>query len=140
MKIFLIALLATSSLLGQGVGPDAKPSIWKRIVDVRGKPMFWVSVGALALAHGFDYQTTETAVQGGFGNEANPFLQRLVLNRNHFAGFKIGAGVVPVGLELWHLRSHPQYRPVYTITNFGMAGTFGAVAWRNHQISVDASK
>ncbi len=75
----------------------------------------------MGFAHAFDFQTTEQDYLSGAGTEANPFLKQVVTNRNEFVGVKVGAGVIPVILELVHMHKHPEYLPVYTIANFGMS-------------------
>lgn len=104
----------------------------------RGKTAYWISVGMMAAAHLCDYSTTEQNIQSGSGHEANPALQKLVLNRHNFFAFKIGAGVVPVVAEQLLLRKHETWRPAFTVGNLGIAGSIGAVAWKNHQIYVQA--
>lgn len=127
MKRFLPVILALA-LLGQ---PSAHANPLKS-----SKFWYWVSVGTLAGSHVADYRTTETAIQSGAGREANPLLQQVVMNREEFAGVKVGLGGAPVAFELWQIHKSPKTRVFYTIVNFGLAGFLGSVAWHNHQISV----
>lgn len=122
----IIALLVLSSLPALAWNP------------FRGKTGYVLSVIALGAAHAADYRTTRQGVTSGVATELNPLLQPVVNHRDEFIAVKIGAGVVPVALELWHQHKHPQYMPLHTISNWGIAGSIGSVAWHNHQIYVEA--